>query len=298
MKHLFKVGGRYRNLRGEYEVISLQEPEMVIRFCSDNKIVKTSVELQMGILRHMQDAEVLVAPLDTSPRHQAQRRSGFEFQGLQEQDFQKGVASTSWRRRSSLGGLLAQRMSDIVGKNFESYAIYRRAEVHIVQLHRYNTDIRWREPKFVFDLDYERARYGFYIEKNEGPMDNSWKWLIFLDALERNTMLRQAIQAVMCQLNLHWEIHVSEKGIEEMAAQATATPQALTWKRETKDEPEIVTWHGFISRLGDIEPNKWCDLYLCAHLDKAACIAAGIGLAEPVVRVYHALLPLYQASTQ
>lgn len=295
MKHPFEVGRRYRNRLGEYEVISLEEPKMVIRY-SDGGVLETTVEIQARIWRNIQaeeGSEIQTRAPDSRPRRRHQR--GLGFQGLQEHDFQRGVAGTSWRARTGLGGLLAQRMSDTTQYYFQSYAIYRRAEVHIAQPTYYDTSTRWREAKFVFDLDTQRARYGFYVEKNDGPMDDTWDWLRFLTALESDMALQQEVATSMRQLKLHWEVHVWGEG--GWIAQVKAAQEGLIWEWQNENKLEDISWPDFGNRLRAIDIVQWCSLRLCMCMDKARAIATGIHIVDSVTGVYRALLPLYRAST-
>jgi len=296
MRHPFKVGGRYRNRRGEYEVIGLEEPKMMIRYL-DGSVLETTVEIQARIWRNIQIEESRETPVRAPISRPGRRRQrGLEFQGLQEHDFQRGVAGTSWRARTSLGGLLAQRMSDATRDHFQSYAIYRRAEVHIAQPSYYDPSRSERDAKFAFDLDAQRARYGFYIEKNDGPMDDTWDWLRFLTALGGDTALQQEVETAMRQLKLHWEVYVWDEG--GLIAQVKAAQEGLIWEWQSQDGLGDIAWSDFVSRLRAIETEKWCDLHLCTHMDKDRAIAAGIHIVDPVTTVYRALLPLYEASVQ
>ena len=298
MEHPFKVGERYRNRNGEYEVIELREPQMMIRY-SDGRTLKTTIELQARIWQNIQAearAERQVRMRAPRPKRRG-RQKGIEFQGLQDHDFQKGVGGTSWRARKSLGGLLAQQMSDTTRYFFQSYAIYRRAEVHIARLEYYHTDTKWHVAKFVFYLGPQSATYGFYIEKNNGPMDDTWHWLNFLVALENNGALQKKIQAAMYQQKLYWEIYVWDDG--GLVAKTRADQNGLKWEWESKEQKvDSISWSQFIERLGAIETNKWRDVYLCARIGKEQALATGIHLAKRVTEVYRALLPLYEASTQ
>ena len=295
MEHPFEIGGKYRNRHGEYEVIELEGPKMVIRY-SDGNVLETNVEVQERIWRNIQAEEKLKKPNRRSSSrrwHQGGQR-GLEFQGLRAHDFKKRVAGTSWRSRKSLGGLLAQRMSDTTLHFFQSYAIYRRAEVHIVRPAYYHTETRWRETKFVFDLDDQRARYGFYIEKNDGQMDDTWHWLNFVSALESDKRLQREVKAAMDDLRLCWEVYVWDDGA--LIAEVKAAQDGLTWEGQDADRTEDISWGDFTKRLRGIETQKWCVLHLCAYMSKNEAIASGIQLVDPVTEVYRALLPLYETS--
>lgn len=298
MKHPFKVGGQYRNRHDEYEVVSLDEPDMVIQY-SDGSVLETNVRIQARIWRNIQMEERVrksARAARARRRRRRRRKRGGKFQGLQEHDFQSGVKGTSWRARTGLGGLLARRMSETTQYDFQSYAIYRRPEAHIVQPAYYDKSTREREAKFLFALDSQRARYGFYIEKNGGPMDDTWDWLRFIDALDSDTSLQQEVEAAMRQLELHWVVH-------ELAAQVRVAQEGLVWEWQDAeshqgDEAEDISWPDFINRLRAIEAEQYCSLYLCAYMDKDPAIAAGVRIVDPVAKVYQALLPLYEVSTR
>ena len=136
MKHPFHAGGRYRNRTGEYEVVKLEDPQMVIRYADGHEIT-TTIEMQARIWHRLQEEESLgIDPRDALvqfPTATNPESRGRDFHGLQETDFTGEILGTSWRARSSLGGLLAQAMSDATGRQFEPYPIYPYPEVHIAQ---------------------------------------------------------------------------------------------------------------------------------------------------------------------
>jgi len=299
MSHPFKVGGEYRNRHGAYEVVELDGPRMVIQY-ADGRQLETTVELQARIWNNMRAEERIRKSrarrtrLAPKPR-QREGGKGLAFQGLQDHDFKKGTAGTHWRARTHLGGLLAQRMTNKCGYLFQSYAIYRRAAVHIAQPSYYDSKLKRRQAKFMFQLDPDGATYGFYIEKNEGPMDDTWDWPRFLNALSRRVRVREQVEEAARQLGLQWAIYVPPDG--GLIAQVRASPTGWTWEPQEGDDPEEIDWAAFRRRLRAIETEKWCDLYLCASMGKQDAIAAGVEIADPVTEVYRALLPLYEAST-
>ena len=295
MHHPFEIGGKYRNRRGEYEVIELEGSKMVIRY-PDGDRLETDIEMQQRIWQNIQAEGRLKKPtrIPSSRRQQHGGQRGLAFQGLEEHDFKRGVAGTSWRSRKSLGGMLAQRMSDTTPHFFQSYAIYRRAEVHIVRPAYYHSDTRWREAKFVFELDEQCAWYGFYIEKNDGPMDDTWHWLNFVSALNKDKRFRRKIKAAMDGLKLHWQVYVQDDG--GLIAEVRIAQDGLTWNRQDTDKAEDISWGDFTERLQGVETQKWCDLYLCARMIKDKAIGLGVQIVDPVTEVYRALLFLYEAS--
>lgn len=52
--YVFEVGKQYRNRDGEYHVISINEPNMVIRYL-DGRIIESSIVLQARIWDNIQE---------------------------------------------------------------------------------------------------------------------------------------------------------------------------------------------------------------------------------------------------
>ena len=297
LKHPFKVGERYENEKGEYEVVSIDGATMVVRW-DDGSTWEGSVALQARILeRIVLDEEVRQYRAQRPKRAAAGRADtrGRDFVGLVDGDFQLGVSGTAWRRREGLGGLLALRLSDGTPRAFQSYTVYRRAAVHVASPSHYDQKTKRRQPKFTIELDEEKATFGFYIEKSDKPMDDTWHWPCFLAALEGGAALCKKVEAAMGKLALDWR--VSTPAVEGMVARVGVSDSKLMWApQQAGGEPAELTWEGFVERLRSLPENQYYGVELAADLPKAEAIAAGAGVADRIVDVYRALLPLHEAS--
>ena len=60
----FEVGSRYENMKGIYEVISIQKNAMAIRW-TDGSVANTTVDLQMRILERMALEKEMIAQKET-----------------------------------------------------------------------------------------------------------------------------------------------------------------------------------------------------------------------------------------
>ena len=263
MAQLFEVGGKYRNRKGEYEVISMKDLDMVIRY-ADGTLLDTPIVDQARICRNMQLEEARKQVKKTlslqTPRKKKVPVNSISI-GLVEDDFKKAVAGTCWRRRTDLAGSIAQRISDVSSRLFQSYAIYRRAMVHIAEPRFYNSKPKQHLAKFVFELNPDSARYGFYIERNKGEMDVTWHWPKFISAIETDSELQHAIHSAMERLNLSWCVNAGEK--EDLTAEVVVgSDGALTWKSAHPDSAEEISWIDFAERLRALAPNKAYDLFL------------------------------------
>ncbi len=58
MAHPFQVGQKYRNRDGEYTVVSISDPTMVIRY-ADGRTVESPIQLQARIWERIQEEEEL-----------------------------------------------------------------------------------------------------------------------------------------------------------------------------------------------------------------------------------------------
>ena len=54
-QHPFQIGKQYRNRDGEYHVISINEPNMTIRYL-DGRIIESSIMLQTRIWENIQES--------------------------------------------------------------------------------------------------------------------------------------------------------------------------------------------------------------------------------------------------
>ncbi len=219
---------------------------------------------------------------------------GHEFAGLKPHDFQQGTDTTTWRRRASLGGLLAQQLADKTGQSFLSYAIYRRAQAYIASPERFDEGDKFPYAKFDIRLSEEKAQIGFYVEKRDKPMPDRWDWHRLLTAVADETM-QAHLTAVMQQHNLHWMLEWYE-GNRPMGETAVYPANPLRW--EEAGVAEEITWAEFAARLQTAPLHQWIDLRLGQYIAKEEALNAGITLADRVATVYAALIPLYNNCTQ
>lgn len=246
---------------------------------------------------HLEAMDVPKKPPIVKPSR-SRRRMGRKFDGLEEDDFKLGVTGTTWRRRTTLAGRLAQDLSDSSEHPFLSHAVYRRPQIYVASTERFDKKNKYPAAKFDMRLNEEEAQYGFYVEKNDGPIDEEWDWQRFIAALAEDEALRQEIVEAMREHDLYWQVKVSED--DEVVWKATAVlnddADAFTWRQG--ETSETLSWPEFIQKLKEIDENYWVDLHLCHKMSKEEALAAGEDIADPIVTVLHALIPLYEASTK
>lgn len=278
-----KVGMRYKNSIGEYEVLSIEDRIATIRYILSGKISTNTVKwLEKGLPK---------SPKKDNPPP--------DLDGFVEDDFQKGTAGTHWRARDSVAGAVARRLTGLAGRPFQSYAIYRRAEVHIADPNRYDDTNKFPEAKFVIYLDHQCARYGFYVEKRDKPMDEKWDWLRFLASLKRQELQRKIWLAAR-ERNLHWEIDIPVDG--QIVDWIYVWPQEteFMWTWQENGQKQMIVWDELIAKLEGIngQTDRWCDVLVVASLSKEDALKEGAEIVERIARVYESLLPLYEACSK
>jgi hypothetical protein len=305
MRHPFRIDNVYANRQGEYRVVSIDEPTMTVRY-TDGALMRGDIAVLARIWENMQaEAGAAQSPDDGKEGQKAVRpsnaRQGAMFAGLAEHDFKDGVTGTEWRARASLGGLLARRLSDRLHMPFQSWSIYRRAAVYITREGRFvNTKgdgVRYA--KFAFELDPEGARYGFYIERNSGAMDDTWAWPRFMAALQGEPDWLQQVQMAMLQHKVTAEAYLVANGdVSVLWGSLVPRPDGLTLCPSGAGAPVATSWSESAQQLCAVEPEKWCDLYFYARMDKAEAIELGVNITDRVVDTFKDLLALYTASIQ
>ncbi len=298
-KHPFEVGKKYRNELGEYMVVELDWPDMVIQMEDGNEIT-SPIALQQRIWERLQEekrtrkrraAEKKAATRSTRSKNRS--RYGKKFNGLTESDFGPSLAGTSWRRKEELGGLLARYTSERTDDLYDSSPVARRPQVHIVKPAYYRAKDKQHAAKFLFSLDSEEVFYGFYIEKSDKAMDETWDWPRFLKSFASDTQLQATATVAMQELELSWFYNL---GHEESAGNRYRVVEDGVLQLMDGKEGKAVEWDDFISDLRELPEKTWCDLYLGKSISKQEAIELGVGIANAAASVYAALAPLYDAS--
>ena len=295
-QHPFKVGEKYRNRLGGYQVVSLDGSKMVIQY-DDGGLLETTVEMQERIWLNVLADELARANEALARARPGSRSAARAFRGLHSSDFQEGVTGTSWRRKSNLGGLLAAKLSEDTPHEFESHVVRARPRLYITATAHYESKrSRWLAKLFL-DLNETRARFGFCISSGNGAMDEPGDWDAFLKGLADETLQRKS-EGAMRRANLHWEIY--DRDDELMIAQILPADEEaqLIWQSPDGDQVETITWPDFVTKLGALAEEEGCSLYLCSRMDKAQAIASGRELTSSLLQAFKDVLPIYEIGAQ
>lgn len=299
MDHKFEVGKEYSNRNGRYQVLSIEEPKMRIRY-EDGREDNVTIAIQARIWQAIRDETQQPKPAGKKGKkptkgQRAWTRRGYAFKGLLQTDFKNDIAGTDWRRRESLGGLVALQLSETSSQFFQSHAVSRRPAVHVYLPDHFDPANGVPYAKYNLRLSPDDARFGFYIERPDGTrnMDNSWHWWPFLQALETDDQLQKQLLTAMQVNDLNWLLQL-EKGegnnYKEWREIKVIEGQPLLW-----DEKEDIEWAEFVNRLRAFSSDLWLNIHLCKSTEKQVALAAGPQFADKVSAVFQSTLPLYLA---
>lgn len=229
-----------------------------------------------------------------------------EFGGFHPQDFDN-LAGSSWRNRESLGGVLAEALTDQLGRPYESWGARRRLELHIAVREHYDSDDPSPSAKLFVNSHnlHTGARelaYGFYVESPPALQDRSHRhvhWLRFRDRLRERPALQTALLGAMAdhQLVLGDYYRADEDG------GAIGGKFVFRARRLQRWHPVGETWHDVqpvqlchhIAQLPRIEAeSQWVNLHVFARMGSHQAIELGAAVVEPLLSVLRALAPVYE----
>lgn len=301
----FIVGQTYNNRLGVYEVLAIEGDTMTIRY-DDGTEAEVSAAVQARIISNIGIDAVVEEQLAhaASPRRPASkgnsgkgtRSRGRSFKPLLESDFKGNVTGTRWRSRTHLGGAVAYALAAATGRDMQSFAVYRQPAVHLAEVGRYQKGKRHVPvAKLVVELDASRARYGFYVEKSQDEMDDTWDWQRLLAVLSGDAELTGSLLGIMNKYDLAW-CSIGDGEADEPATFVDDGSGSLS--RLLDEETVDAGWPGLVAYLEGLPYDQWRGLYLCADMPKAEVLAMGDRFVRQVVDTFAALMPLYDACTR
>jgi len=293
MQSSFELGGQYRNRRGEFEVLEIDGDAMRIRY-SDGTEQDTTVGLQQRIHeRIVWQSEQAKKAANVSTRKGHKRSAKSSFAGLLDTDFQSGVTGTHWRARDSLGGLLASKMSAMTGREYTSIPVFRRPEVHVVDLAGYSAEDKTERAKLALGLDADAARYGLYIERGSAGQSPGRHWSIFCEVMAKEGDLSRELQSSLISNGMFLEALAFDDGdlLGKQRIEVTESGLVLS----AGEENEVIAWPDLPEHLAALWPEQHLDVWLCGSLESADVLAKGTAFSGHVVKAYSAVLPLYEA---
>lgn len=281
----FEVGETYENMKGRYEVISIQSDSMVIRWHDGLEIV-TSVELQQRILERMAyDKADESRQRATAPKKsdEAKKKKSTPFSGLTEEDFESTSKTMTWRGRNSIGGAVIKQLnSDEM--EFGAWAISAQPELHWMEKSRHERQNPNHGIGFFARVDAKTLTYGVYIKPSAvgGQIAGCWDaFKTWLTSSANESWLKQ-------QFKDH------DLCLRDVSRKVLSHDIALRgdhWEyKEGKVRHKIESLSDYFASLADLSE---ADLRIEKRMSKAETLPTGKKIAGTIASLFHDLMPFY-----
>jgi len=308
MWHPFQVGKTYRNRHGEYVVQAIDGDEMTIRYVGGGTL-KTKVSIQARIWENIQFEEQMARDqerekLAQEARQAARKRAAQAkrekaqpvFGGFVETDFEPRKRGFAWASRKELGRLLAREMGRRTEAEYGFWLVPRKPEVHVARQGHYDRDSRDSRAAFFVAVNEQGVAYGLRVGNPGGKPKKSWHSPAFLAALGEDSRPRRALRAAMKGYDLSLDIYARDVRYERVA-RVLVQDRGLLWQRETAEQEETrrMSWQDLVEYLRTVAFKQQSDVFIRRLVPPAAALEAGKEVANEILQVFEALLPLYEA---
>lgn len=295
MGGFFKAGERYQNRFGEYDVLEVRTPLLLIRYVENGRVQEVEEDLQERIVRNLRrEVELANRPPEErkKPKRASRaRRKKAKFEGFAAADFQGKIAGTSWRAKTGLGGVMSDGLSALAGDNFDSWVPNRQTAVYVAKPEECSAKFFAETAQFFAQTSRDGLTFGLAVHR-PADGDGTTAWDRLMAALAEDDSSAEELRAVLVDQDaeLNWYAEASgETGAETIRAQdgeLFADKGAVT---------ETDTMDDLIERLKDAPEDQSLTLRIERSLTPPEAIAAGPEIGESVVGFMQRLLGLYRA---
>ena len=283
----FEVGGKYENMKGTYEVLSINDDTMQIRWETGEE-VETDINFQRRIIERMEFEQQQLVEKKTKKAKKADGGGRVKFEGLTEGDFTKRVSGTIWRRRSCLGGAV-KVFSDSDRLDIKSWSIARKPMIQWADVRHRNPEIFNYQSKFFVRLNDDQLFCGYCIERSKKAEKNLGDWDVFLSWLQEKEN-EQHLKELAYDRNL--SIYQFNKDGDIAWKINSADNQ---WLMDKKGQEKIIdSLSEFLKKLS--EGSRRIDLQIAKSIDKSEVIEKGINIANDISGIFESLFPIYKAT--
>jgi hypothetical protein len=309
MSHPFEVGKSYRNRAGEYTVQALDGDRMTIRY-QDGRTLVTSAQTQARIWENIQferqmaraeerQRQALEARKSTRQRTARQKptRPIPTFDGFEASDFEPKKRGIAWTSRRELGRVLARELSGRTKAAFEYWAAPRQARVHVARKGHYDASDREANASLYVAVNEKGVTYGFRVGRLPGNEEPHWPWGRLVAALAKDEQVQQMLHTMLDTHNLRLDIYAMEVSYGRVA-QVTVQGDHFLWLHKDAEQELEQPMNGqeLAEYLSTLAPAKRCGLYVRTRILPQAAQQAGSGVADEIVTIMEALVPLYDVT--
>jgi hypothetical protein len=288
----FKVGDKYENMKGPYEVISVSGDSMVIRW-ENGEEISTEIELQQRILerldmeKRMKEAARLKKAAKPSKSRSASSRYGNKFTGFEAGDFKKNITATNWRSRSCLGGAVTEKLPKDKF-SFNSWAVYRKPIIHWADVTHRDRGETSLQAKFFAEVDDKRLCYGLCLERPGSAGAAEHDFAAFIGWLQDPEN-----EKWMCRTAAENDISIYD--LDEQGFKGTIRAEADQWQIHLADgQKAIDSLYSFLDALAD---DHGVVLNIARIEAKADVLQKEAAISKDISSLFEALIPVYDAAT-
>jgi len=285
----FEVGQKYENVKGVYEVLSVEDDMMTIQWETGEQ-ASTSVDFQKRIIERIQFEIELREEKKAGKARRKGRAStsklGEQFKGFSESDFKKTISGTKWRNRNCLGGAVTKKLLP-VKIPINSWAVSRKTAIHWQDMdHHRLADSRTQAKLFAL-IDETDLSYGFFIERGNKRAEDTSDWNAYVAWLKKENN-----EALLNKIVSEHLLRIDVKSGESVIGQIDA--HEGKWKLKKQSDSEDI---GSLAEFFDkIPANSKIDLQIYQKAAKAEVLAHGEKIADDISALFGFLMPLYEAS--
>ena len=283
LEHSFSKGCHYENMKGSYEVLSIDGSTMRIQWENGEESV-TELKLQDRILsRFEREVRAARARRLSTRQEEFEPQFGPGFRGLFPTDFTEDAAKTTWRSRTSgIGTAVTQELG--VGEFcFGFWAPFRKPMIQWADVDQRTGAATPPQGGFFCRLDEERAHYGFFVERSS-EADGRGNWHRFVDWVgspEHDEWLRALVAANGLRIT------DSQTG----ASFLQASGSHWVWV-EADGRSDVASVAEFLrNRPG--EPGTRIECAVVVEKDRV--VRRALKLGHDIAQVFELLMPLYRA---
>lgn len=284
-KQTFFKGCHYENMKGTYEVLSVEGNTMRIRWESGEEC-DTDVALQEKILDRI-EREMLAtkAPPKSRRDDEVQAPLAPASRGLAVCDFSQDPAKTTWRSRTGgIGELVAHELSasDLC---FGFWMPFLEPMIFWADVSQETRSVSKIRAGFLCRLDEDRACYGFFVKGEDDADANSpWRRLqVWLGAPEHEQWLRDVVKASGLRVL---------DGLSSPGKPGYLEPAGAGWAWVEGDSREEVP---SLAAFLELRLNQAGTLLACAATTaRDGAVARGRRIGRDIAQLFEALMPVYR----
>ncbi|NUQ00914.1 MAG: hypothetical protein HUU35_13785 [Armatimonadetes bacterium] len=294
MGDFFKAGESYRNRLGEYEVVEVRTPTLLIRYVETGRLQEVEEELQERIVRNlMRELEAASQPAEerkSSARGQRPKRKRAKFEGFGSNDFEG--TSFTWHNKTALGGVLAQALQDRVGETFESWAPNKSPICYVTSAEEAAQEYEGDSAQFFVQAASTGLSFGLNIHRPADAAEGSTAWDRLITTLGED----EPISAQLNDLLVSGTVELSWYG-ETWAPSERETVRGeddgLLLDRGSVTETDSI--EAVIERLNEAPQDQGLRLRIESGMSREDAIKAGATVAENICDLLEQLIGLYRA---